>query len=270
MQSINIVPSVPSKFRGRVPFAEQSQFAQQYFLVAGITRDSGGAALANCDVHLFRTSDDVELQQAVSDANGAFVFYVGPGVAHYMVAYKTGVPDVTGASNNTVGFSLLVDSCSETIQNTSQFLDSGDDFGVAQSFTGDDVSLGSCKFYLKKSGSPTGNAVARLYEHTGTFGTSSIPGPGGLVTSDNFDVSTLTTSFALTNFNFSGANQYAMVNGTKYCITIEYSGGDASNQVIAGTVNRTTAHDGNLSYLDSFSVWNADAIHDLCFYVYSK
>ena len=60
---------------------------------------------------------------------------------------------------------------------------------VGQSFTGNGLILNSAEFYLKKKGSPTGNAVVKIYAHSGTYGTSSVPTGSALATSDNFDVS---------------------------------------------------------------------------------
>ena len=55
--------------------------------------------------------------------------------------------------------------------------------GTGQSFTGNGGTLDSCVFELGKSGSPTGNAVAKIYNHTGTYGTSSKPTGAALATS---------------------------------------------------------------------------------------
>jgi hypothetical protein len=104
VQSINVTPGVPNTARNVVlAFKDQSTAdAQPNFLISGITKDATGAPLGNCDVHLFRTSDDLEVGQTVSDPTGAFAFYVAPGVQFYCVAYKAGSPDVSGTTLNTV------------------------------------------------------------------------------------------------------------------------------------------------------------------------
>lgn len=73
------------------------------FAVSGTTKDSTGAALPACDVHLFRTATDVEVDQTVSDGSGSYTF---PNVTaedfHYVVAYLSGATDVAGTTKNTV------------------------------------------------------------------------------------------------------------------------------------------------------------------------
>lgn len=75
-----------------------------YFKIAGITKDSTGAALGNCVVEMFRTVDDVRLDRTTSTASGAFEFR-SAGLApntYYLVAYKVGSPDVAGTTVNTL------------------------------------------------------------------------------------------------------------------------------------------------------------------------
>lgn len=158
----------------------------------------------------------------------------------------------------------LIDSYSESNNDYGHTLYNGWRTRTGQSFTGKKLKLSSCSFYLKKTGSPTGNAVAELYAHSGTFGTSSVPTGSALAVSDNFDVSTLTTSYALVTFNFSGVNRY-LINTGYFCISLEYSGGSSSNYITMGADNSSPAHSGNGFFYDS--VWTA-VYQDICFYVY--
>lgn len=161
-------------------------------------------------------------------------------------------------------------SYSESNQDSLANLGDGTTTGVAQSFatpaaTANTNSIGcfaSAKFYLKKVGSPTGNAVAKLYAHSGTFGSSSVPTGGALATSNNVDVSSLTGTLTLTNFVFS--TWYQFTAGTNYVIAIEYSGGDASNYVQVGYDASSPGHAGNKSTLSG--TWSAQSGHDCCFY----
>lgn len=128
---------------------------------------------------------------------------------------------------------------------------SGTKVRYGQSFTATFSGLlESMQFTLSKFGAPTGNATAKIYAHSGVLGTSSVPTGGALATSDNFDVSTLATSGALTTLTFSGANRYAIVAGTNYCIELLYSGGDATNYIKIGTDTSTPTHVGNAFYYD--------------------
>ena len=161
----------------------------------------------------------------------------------------------------------LVDSYSETNQNAYGNVWASYP-GEGQSFTAIAGKLGSCKFYCKKNGSPTGNIWAELYAHAGTYGTSSVPTGSALATSNTIDISTLSTSYTLVKFSFTGANLYKLVNGTKYCIAVRYTGGDEYNSLYAGFDNTSPTHSGNAFYLSTVS-WNSRGSGvDDCFYVY--
>lgn len=134
-----------------------------------------------------------------------------------------------------------------------------------QSFSSGGGVLDSAKFYLHKTGSPTGNATAKVYAHTGTYGTSSLPTGSVLATSDTFDVSTLTASNQLITFSFSGANRITLAS-SYYFVVVSYSGGDADNIVHPGRDASSPTHDGNAA--DDYGGWTATATHDQIFYVY--
>jgi hypothetical protein len=71
--------------------------------ITGITKDSTGAVLGGCTVHVYRTSDDLERDQVTSDAgNGTYTIGVDTDATHYCVAYKAGSPDVAGTTVNTL------------------------------------------------------------------------------------------------------------------------------------------------------------------------
>jgi len=162
----------------------------------------------------------------------------------------------------------LVDSYSESNIDTLWVLYAGHDTAQGQSFTGDDGILDSAKFYLKKYGSPTGYAVAKIYAHSGTFGNSSLPTGEALAISVALDVSTLSTLLQLITFNFIGANRIPLTNGTKYIVTIEYINGDSDNYILVGHDSSSPTHNGNICYY--FEGWFASSIRDLCFYIYAS
>jgi hypothetical protein len=95
----NVARSMPA-VRG-FQSGESPVFEYPYAL-SGVTRDSTGAVLAGCNVKLFRTADDSLVSQTTSDANGIYIIPASPALQHYLVTYKTGSPDVTGASVNTL------------------------------------------------------------------------------------------------------------------------------------------------------------------------
>ena len=148
---------------------------------------------------------------------------------------------------------------------TDDFLRSTTNTKMAQSFTNVEGTLVSARFKLKKVGSPTGNATAYLYAHSGTYGTSSVPTGSALATSETFDVSTLTTSYAEIQFNFP--DRYLMT-ATYYCISVEYSGGDGSNYVQVDTDN-ADGHSGNQATWGVSGPWSAVAGTDCWFQVHT-
>lgn len=166
--------------------------------------------------------------------------------------------------------SFIIDSYSESNQDTYTELYGTNlgNRGDGESFTNTTASvLDSCKFHLCKSGSPTGYAVAKIYDHTGVFGTSSKPGTL-LATSDNFDVSALTTSFQLISFNFLNANLIHLTAATNYIVTIEYSGGSTNDRVCVGLDTISPTASGNRTFKMYDNTWGAVVRHDVCFYVY--
>ena len=165
--------------------------------------------------------------------------------------------------------SQITDSYSESNQNTGTGLDSTGYTDISQSFTGAGGALASAVFYLRKVGSPTGNTVAKVYSHTGSFGSTSTPNTL-LATSDNVDVSTLSTSYGLKTYTFSGAQQITLVAGTKYCVVVEYTGGDGANQMVVGTDSTSPSHAGNIAFYPNTGAWLASASFDACFYVYDN
>jgi len=134
-----------------------------------------------------------------------------------------------------------------------------------QSFTSGGGTLDSVKFYLSKIGSPTGNAVARLFAHSGTYGSSSVPTGSPLATSDTFDVSGLTTSPALITFDFTGDDRITLSSDTYYVVTLYYTGGDWDNVVLLGRRETSCSHSGNSGYYDTS--WHIES-NDCIFYIY--
>lgn len=161
----------------------------------------------------------------------------------------------------------LIDSYTESNYNANELLYSSQS-KLGQSFTGNGTKLDSCKFYIYKSGTPTGNAIATLYAHTGTFGTDGTPTGAVLATSTNsIDVSTLSTdTISLKTFTFDGT--YTLVNGTKYFIAIEYTGGSGIAYVRVGYDSSSPTHSGNYSNYDGS--WHASSTKDFVFYVYGN
>lgn len=136
--------------------------------------------------------------------------------------------------------------------------------GASQSFTATAGNIVQAAFYLIRSGSPTGNIYAELYNITGTYGTNSYPTGSALATSDAVDAATFTEG--VVTFNFSGAQQYTM-SAANYCIVCRYSGGDGSNFIFVAKDGDAPTHSGNAA-IEFDPDWYPSDTEDLIFYVY--
>jgi hypothetical protein len=74
------------------------------YAIRGTTLDATGAPLGGCTVQAFETGTGILRAQVVSDAAGNYVIGVpsDPRLTFFLVMYKTGVPDVTAATVNTL------------------------------------------------------------------------------------------------------------------------------------------------------------------------
>lgn len=143
----------------------------------------------------------------------------------------------------------------------------GDKYG--QSFTNTNAStLTDVYFKLRKYGTPIGALVAKIYAHSGTYGTDGVPTGTALATSDDVDATTFTTAYGgLTyKFHFSGANQISLSASTYYVVTLEppvtY---DSSNNIDIFYDSSSPTHSGNYSYYSGS--WTGYNSADLVFYV---
>jgi hypothetical protein len=89
---------------GVPPWGPKMPLPAVQLFISGITKDSTGAVLGSCTVSLYRTLDDRLMERVVSDpATGVYSFSsVGLGETYYIVAYKSGAPDVAGTTTNTL------------------------------------------------------------------------------------------------------------------------------------------------------------------------
>jgi len=158
---------------------------------------------------------------------------------------------------------------SSTQENNYYAFTDADNGAVGQTFTGNGEVLNSVKFKLYKTGSPTGNAYVRIYEHTGTFGTGGKPTGSALAESSALDVSTLTTTATETTFTFTGSNKITLVADTHYCVCVEYTNGTLGSDYLKARVQYLdNLHAGN-SIKKSSGYWTYDVYGDVYFYVYT-
>jgi len=159
-----------------------------------------------------------------------------------------------------------LDSYSETNVNDEVNMElTGGFTGFGQSFltpTGTTYTLDSAKFYLKYSGSCSGNIVSKLYAHTGTYGSGGTGTGSALATSSNYNCASLGSTMSLITFTFD--NSYTLSQNTHYVIAVE-QGTSFSGTVKVGTDSSSPTHSGNAMYYASG--WTADS-RDAGFYVY--
>ena len=140
----------------------------------------------------------------------------------------------------------VIDSYSHTNQDASYAMNAAG-MQIGQSFTGDGSSLEKASFYLGKSGSPTGQVTAKLYAHSGTFGSGGVPTGAALATSNAIQHSAIGASLAWHEFTFP--TPYSLGNGTKYFIAVETSQG-SFDRITMGYDGSSPTHAGNSA------IWN--------------
>lgn len=192
-------------------------------------------------------------------------------------------PDAVAKSIRTLdaitrpGRNFVVSSYSESNRNSTQTCDDVNKSSIGQSFLGSGGQLSRATAWAKKTGSPTGSVYAKIYLDSGSFGTDSVPTGEPLAVSAAVDVSALSTSFALVNFDFSGEDAIVLEAGTAYHVV--FDGIDAAlsvgNTFDIGIDNSSPTHVGNAS-AGVPSVVNGETIvtysaqpFDVCFYVYA-
>ncbi len=156
---------------------------------------------------------------------------------------------------------VVIDSYSESSQNDSFSLFNGSTTAYyGQTFTNvTATTANTCKFYLKKTGSPTGNLTAKIYAMTGTIGVNGKPTGAALATSDVFNSASLTTSYQLITFTFSGVNAVALSANTNYVLVLDGSAvGNISNYVQIGVISNNLNDVLVPHWSDGLSVGNID------------
>lgn len=86
------------------PYSCDGEGTQSMNFLRGVCKDSGGTAVANAIVQGFVTSTDQYLGEVQGNTDGTYTLGVqlNKATACYLVAYKAGSPDITGATVNTL------------------------------------------------------------------------------------------------------------------------------------------------------------------------
>lgn len=158
------------------------------------------------------------------------------GLADWTIQRAQRYPDGAPLTGNVVSFTNDCYEASTATLDASYTISDGMEHWVngyyatlaGQSFTSTGGTLHSVKFYLNKAGSPNGTLVAKLYDETGAYGTSSVPSGVALATSLPVSTSAITTYKQLITFTFTGDDKVTLDNGNHYVVTIEYLGTSGS------------------------------------------
>jgi len=86
------------------PYSCDGEGTQSKRFLRGTVQDSVGSPVAGALVQGFVTSTDAYVGEVQSNLDGTYVLGTEtlPGVAHYLVAYKPGSPDIAGTTVNTL------------------------------------------------------------------------------------------------------------------------------------------------------------------------
>jgi hypothetical protein len=160
----------------------------------------------------------------------------------------------------------LCDSYASSNADATYPIEVSTDTSVGQSFTGDGKTIISAQFMLKKTGAPFGTYSVKVFAHSGTFGSTGIPTGAALAESDALTTTGLTGSSTLYTFNFTGANNITLVNGTNYFIAIETACGSPGNTIDVSYDGSGSTHAGNIAVYNG-AIWGPTAGVDAIFYV---
>lgn len=157
----------------------------------------------------------------------------------------------------------LIDSYGSANYEDGSFGFTGGVTAIGQSFTGDGKQVTSARAYLARFGTPTYPMRAKIYAHSGTYGTDSVATGSALGTSADVNSSSVnaTTPGWLT-FTFTGGPVVA--NGTKYCLVVEADDDGSGNSVGWANDYSSPAHGGNGMYFigGSWSAYSSDFIFE--------
>lgn len=86
------------------PFSCDGEGTQSKRFIRGTVVDASDVAIAGALVQGFVTATDAYVGEVQSNLDGTYTLGTEtlPGVAHYLVAYKPGSPDVAGTTVNTL------------------------------------------------------------------------------------------------------------------------------------------------------------------------
>lgn len=141
---------------------------------------------------------------------------------------------------------------------------------VGQTFTAVGGKLSTVAFSLQRVGNPAGSMTARLYAHTGTWGSGAPDGLVPLAESEPVLASSLTTGYTWVRFSFP--DPYQLTAGTHYVVVLRRDVAyDTSNHVRFAMWQGTLNHPGNnVRLLAPFDSWTVRTDREGLFRVYEN
>jgi hypothetical protein len=97
-----VVAQCPCSNNYVAPTIMKRQTGRLNMAIMGVTRDVLNAAMPNARVMVFRTSDNEFIDEITSDAAGNYSILMLRSGPFFIVVYKVGAPDVTGATLNNI------------------------------------------------------------------------------------------------------------------------------------------------------------------------
>jgi len=225
--------------------------------------NAGGAAGANPSCTLNNVPDGSAVVDCLADGYASVPTGNTGGILLYAIDGTAW--DDAGQTRAEV-HGVVIDQYTRPTGGGSEFFlgDADNHLQVGMSFAGQNKNLKYAQCWLNKAtGSPTQNITCKLYNHTGTFGSTGTPTGAAIATSINTISGTnLTTVPTLVTFEFS---PYALSVGTNYFIVLEttkntsnYYGWYGDAIVLGAAGNRAEYFTGS---------WTASTTNDLSFII---
>ncbi len=156
----------------------------------------------------------------------------------------------------------LMSTLASTWRNTNGAPYAGEFYG--QSFMGDGKKLMRVGFYMSRGGTPPGTISARLYAHSGVFGTSGIATGPVLATSNALVCAAVPMRWQWMYFDFD--NTFTLQNGVPYVIGLTPTSITNSNDgVLIGARASNVIAGNTVGYSGGFwnSGYGADTLHEI-------
>jgi hypothetical protein len=146
------------------------------------------------------------------------------------------------------------------------------DTAIGQYFLANGKTLDSCRFVLKKTGTPTGNILVKIYNTEILPGGQAIPTGPALATSEPVTLTSIPSSIGrYVEFKFEGINNISLPSGY-YFAAIEYLNSNLSNRLEVA-FDPDGNHSGNIAYYSTVNGWTVEEGAEgipLIFQIYSE